>query len=302
MNNKRKKMLGLCWTMGAILCILILFILLGGVQKMRQLILHSRDPWAYTWDEYQAMDPEQQDEFFQRFASTDEFEAWMDSVHPKETLPDFQWTNPGKLPNAYTWEEYDALTAEQKEAFYQWFGSTEEFENWMNQVKPDPTTDVLPEWNTQGKQPDEYTWDEYQKLSPEEQDAFFLWFRSREAFETWMKSAKPEENNTGNEEWNQTGKQPDQYTWAEYQTLSPVDKDLFYGWFASREAFEAWMKSAKPEENSTGNEEWNQPGKQPDQYIWAEYQALSPEEQDLFYRWFPSMDAFEAWMDQAQQE
>ena len=53
-------------------------------------------------------------------------------------------------------------------------------------------TEAVPEtdhWDKTGKQPNEYTLEEYQALSPEEQDLFYLWFDSRDEFEMWLSEA-----------------------------------------------------------------------------------------------------------------
>ena len=299
MSKKRKKILLLLLILGVVLSLLVLFILLGGIGKIRQLM---KAPSSYTWEEYQAMDPEEKDALYERFDSAEDFEAWMESVQPKETEPDFHWDEPGKKPDAYTYEEYQALTSEQKEAFYQWFGSVEGFESWLNKAQAEvPTTQPIT-WDEQGKQPDEYTWAEYQAMPPEEQDAFFLWFDSKEAFEAWMNAVKPAEENPSEPAWDLPGKTPEEYTWSEYLALSPEKQDAFYLWFDSLQAFEAWMASVKPAETDPSTEGWNKPGKQPDEYTWEEYQALTPEEQDLFFLWFETIDAFETWMNQAEKE
>ena len=54
---------------------------------------------------------------------------------------------------------------------------------------PAESTEPALEWDKE-KNPDQYTWEEYQMLSPEEQDAFFQWFGSVDAFEAWMEAAK----------------------------------------------------------------------------------------------------------------
>lgn len=298
MSKKRKRILWLSLIMGVVLSLLMLFILLGGVEKIRR---RFKEPSSYTWEEYQAMDPEQKDELYERFDSAEDFEAWMESVQPKETEPVFVWDEPGKTPDAYTYEEYQALTAEKKEAFYQWFGSLEEFESWLNKAKGEVPTTQPPTWDEQEKRPNEYTWAEYQTMTPEEQDAFYLWFDSKEAFEAWMNAAQPAEVDPEKPTWDLSGKTPDAYTWEEYQALSPEQQDAFYLWFGSLEAFEVWMENAKPDEERQP-EIWDKPGKQPNEYTWEEYQSLTPEEQDLFFLWFDSIDAFEAWMNQAQGE
>lgn len=301
MNNKRKKILRLCWILGIILILMLMFILLGGVKWAKQWITSFKEPSAYTWDEYQALDHEEKDEFFERFDTLQDFEDWKETAQPKETEPDFHWDEPGKKPNEYNWEEYMELTEEQKEAFFLWFSSTADFEAWKSQVQSEEAPSVNLVWDEQGKRPDEYTWAEYEALSHEKQDAFYLWFDSKDAFEAWMSEAKPAETEPADPSWNIPGKKPKDYTWEEYQKLSPEQQDAFYNWFASMSAFEAWMDSAKPDESSTENVSWNKPGKNPDEYSYDEYQALSAEDQELFYQWFDSRDAFEAWMDQAEQ-
>ena len=42
-------------------------------------------------------------------------------------------------------------------------------------------------WDNTKKQPAEYTWEEYEALPVQLQDAFFAWFESAELFEAWMK-------------------------------------------------------------------------------------------------------------------
>jgi hypothetical protein len=235
MNKKRITLLSVCAAVGLILCGAALLI-----------FTDRKAPDAYTWDEYQNMSAKEQDQLFQRFDSTEDFEAWKESVQPQVTEPDFQWNEPEKLPVEHSWEEYSALTEEQKEAFFQWFDSKDAFESWMGDAKPEETTATLPSWEEQEKAPDEYSWDEYQALSPEDQDAFYLWFGSKDAFESWMEAAKPQQTVPA-AIWDKPGKTPDRYTFDEYQALTPQEQDLFYQWFSSRDAFEAWLDQATQE-------------------------------------------------------
>ena len=264
------------------------------------------DSGILSWEEYQALSLEEQDAYFQTFASVEAFEKWLESVRPTESeavIPAKDWAE--KKPDAYTWEEYQALSREEQEAFFQWFGSMDAFEQWMVSAKPAETT--VPEEtegkpaqqtkpNNPGKQPNQYTWEEYQKMSPTEQEAFFKSFESLEAFEKWMNSVKPAETTPKDPVWNKPGKDPDEYTWEEYQALSREDQDAFYLWFDSEDDFEEWMGAAKPEETEPTDPVWSKPGKTPDQYTWEEYQALSQKDQDAFYLWFDSEYAFEQWM------
>lgn len=257
-------------------------------------------PSEFTWEEYQDLKPEEQEAFYRWFGSVAAFEAWMDKVNPKETVPTITaWNKSGKKPNEYTWEEYEALTGEEQEMFYWWFGSSAAFETWKNSVR-DMEASAEMNWNKSGKKPDEYTWKEYQALTAEEQDAFFQWFESMEAFEVWMNSAKKEDIALTDTTWNKPGKKPDEYTWEEYKMLSPEDQDLFYKWFGSTAAFEAWMERAKADAGVSDGPVWNKPGKTPDQYTKEEYLALTSEEQEAFFLWFESLEAFEAWIDKAE--
>ena len=258
----------------------------------------EKKPNEYTWDEYQALDGAEREAFYQWFDSADDFNKWVNTVRPVQNISVVtQWNDTEKKPSEYTWEEYQNLSGEEQEKFYQWFDSLNAFEEWMISVKSEESDVSVEKWNKTGKQPDEYSWKEYQKLSNEDQESFYQWFGSEEAFETWMTSVKSEENMVEVEAWEKSGKQPDKYSWEEYQKLSDADKESFYQWFDSVEKFEAWMTSAKEGETFAVAEKWNKSGKQPDAYTWEEYQALSPQEQDLFFQWFESVEAFETWMD-----
>ena len=108
---------------------------------------------------------------------------------PEENKPDrMPWEEGGKKPNKYTWEEYQDLNTAEQDAFSRQFPSIDEFEIWLESVKPQETETQTPvlKWDKPGKLPKDYTWKEYQALSQEDQDRFYLWFGSLEAFEAWM--------------------------------------------------------------------------------------------------------------------
>lgn len=298
MNKKQKKLLYICLASGVALCLLLVFLLGGGIRWVKQLISNAKPVSSYTWDEYRAMSNEDKDAFFERFESVEAFEEWKSSVQPTELEPDFHWDDPNKAPNQYTWAEYQALTPEAKEAFYQWFESTTAFESWMESARE--AENQTPDWDKPGKLPKEYTWEEYQALSAEEQDAFFNWFESEAEFEAWMNEKKPSESEPEEPSWETSEKEPKDYTWEEYQSLTPQEQDAFYLWFGSKEAFETWMNQVNPVVDLPDH--WDKPGKNPNEYTWEEYQVLTPEEQDLFYLWFETRDDFEAWMEEARGE
>lgn len=203
----------------------------------------AKNPDTFTWEEYQNLNAQEQEAFYLWFASVEEFEAWMELVTPVETTaPAPQW-NKVKKPSEYTWEEYQALSFQEQEAFFLWFDSTKTFEEWMESVKPVETITSPSEWDY-ARKPNEYTWEEYQALSPQEQEAFYLWFSSTEAFEAWMRSVNEVDTTAPAIDWDKAEKKPNEYTWEEYQALSPQDQDSFFLWFESTEAFEAWMDNA----------------------------------------------------------
>lgn len=261
-------------------------------------------PNEYSWDEYQQLTAEERNAFFLWFDSEDAFEAWAEAARPTETQePTVSWDEFGKKPDEFTWEEYQALTIEQQDAFYRWFESKEAFEAWFEREQITEPEETIPAWNRTDKLPSEYTWEEYQELTPEEQDAFYNWFESEEAFVAWLEAAEAEfeatKSTTSPPQWDESVKLPNEYTWEEYQQLPPEKQEAFFNWFGSVEAFEVWMESVKPSETIVPTQEWNKGGKLPNEYTWDEYQQLTREEQDAFFNWFDSVEAFEAWMNAA---
>ena len=206
-----------------------------------------------------------------------------------------------KSSEGYTWEEYQALSLEEQDAFYQAFESDEDFETWLKVTKPAEEVSLDLNWKKTGKKPDAYNWEEYQSLSAEDRDAFFNWFASKEAFEDWKDAVEPVENIVI-AKWNEAEKQPSEYTWEEYEALDAKRQEAFYQWFESTEDFEKWMKTVKPEEKLVPDLNWKNVGRLPNEYTWKEYQALSLEEQDAFFLWFGSVEAFETWMKKETEE
>ena len=103
-----------------------------------------------------------------------------------------QTTYKNRKTDEYTWGDFEALSPEEQEVFFECFDSVETFEKWMNEAKANEIKKDLP-WNNGGKQPAEYTWEEFEALSPEEQEAFFECFDSAETFEKWMNEQKTTE-------------------------------------------------------------------------------------------------------------
>lgn len=240
--------------------------------------------WDVSWEEYEAMSPSQKELFFDRFDSWEDFDQWMQHAK-QEPAP---WENGGKAPQAYTWEEYEALSPELKERFYDCFGSAEAFDLWLQEAQKQ----VYLPWQDGGKQPWEYTWEEYEALTTAQKEAFYDVFGSKETFDTWMRAACGVTEPTYS--WDADGKKPEEYTWTEYEALTPAEKEAFFDYFGSVEAFDAWLETAQ---NAYNECPWENGGKRPWEYTWEEYEALNPVQKELFFDSFQSLDDFMAWME-----
>ena len=254
-------------------------------------------PCEYTLAEFEALSAEHQELFFEWFASAADFTAWQDQARKNNGMENAPWENGGKLPSAYTWEEFEALSPALQELFFDWFDTPEDFAAWQKRAQNDGGAASAP-WANGGKQPNEYTWEEFQALSAKDQELFFQWFDSAEDFDAWQQQAQNDGGAAG-AAWAICGKQPDEYTWEEFQALSPEYQELFFQWFDSAEDFDAWQQQAQNDGGAAGTP-WENGGKQPDEYTWEEFEALSAEHQEMFFEWFDSADAFQAWMEQAQ--
>ena len=157
-----------------------------------------------------------------------------------------------------------------------------------NVATVDETAKSVP-WENGGKQPSEYTWEEFQALSGAEQELFVESFESAEAYEKWENNAVNNQNANLPEN---NGKKPSEYTWEEFQALSGAEQEVFIESFQSAEAFEEWSNNAISAVNKFP---WENGGKQPSEYTWEEFQALSGVEQEAFVESFSSTDAFEKW-------
>ena len=304
-------------------------------------VVSGKQPSQYTWEEYLAMDEARREAFRKSFGSDAVFEAWMEKAQrqePTEESAELPWEQGGKQPADYTWAEFEALTGEQQMAFQSALGP-EAFEAWLNRaqnlVEPNPWDqpgakqpadytwaefeelsaahqmtfqsalgeEGFEQWLTQaqrqampwedgGKEPADYTWAEFEALTGEQQMAFQDSFESQAAFDAWLEDNMPRETKPAMP-WEQGGKQPADYTWAEFEALTGEQQMAFQSALGT-EAFEAWLDRAQ---NLAERNPWDQPGaKQPEEYTWAEFEALSPELQIIFQSSFASEDGFEKWL------
>lgn len=145
-------------------------------------------PNEYTKEEYEALSEEQKDAFVAWFGSHEDYLNWELSVTEAETELELPWMNGHKTPENYTYEEFELLTAEQQDAFFEWFASYEDFLEWEDKAGDAEPVGDYP-WTCGGKSPDQYTYTEFETLSPELQDAFFEWFPTFEEYMKWEDNA-----------------------------------------------------------------------------------------------------------------
>lgn len=252
----------------------------------------EKTPLEYTLEEYEMLTPQQQDEFFLWFDSIEAFEAWM-----AETVPPMPWELANRNPAEYTWDEYNELTNAQQESFISSFESVDAFENWMESVYVENAA-AMP-WENTDKKPAEYAWEEYENLTPTQQNAFVEWFDNEADFEAWMELAQEKNADAAALPWEESAQKPNDYTWAEYEALTIEQQNAFVEWFDDIYVFEAWMEKAQSKELEVPKgiiKPWEEGGKTPDEFTWAEFEALTVMQQDAFIEWFDSIDAFETWM------
>ena len=247
----------------------------------------AKQPKDYTWEEFSALTAKQQ-MAFQKHLGEAGFEAWLNKVQ-NQTAKN-PWDQPGaKQPKDYTWKEYETLSAEQQMAFQKHLGE-KEFEAWLNKVQNQTAANP---WDKPGaKQPKDYTMEEFEALTAEQQMAFQKHLGETE-FEAWLNKAQSQ---TAKNPWDQPGaKQPQDYTMEEFEALSAAQQMAFQKYLGDA-GFEAWLNKAQ---NQTTANPWDKPGaKQPKDYTWEEFEALSAAQQMAFQSYM-GPEAFEAWMSQA---
>lgn len=196
------------------------------------------------------------------------------------TVTDSQTENNTKQPSEYTWEEYEALSDDQQAEFQKSFADIETFDSWLSSAQANA---VLP-WENGGKQPSEYTLEEYEALSDFLKDAFFESFEDEYEFSQWLSDAK-------GYPWDDGGKLPSEYTWEEYEALTDEAKGAFQKSFADITDFDAWLTEAQ----ANASRPWENGGKQPSEYTWEEYEALSDFLKDAFFESFENIEDFDEW-------
>ena len=169
----------------------------------------------------------------QQYLGTQGFEAWLNKVH--ENPVENPWEKPGaKQPKDYTWAEFEALTAEQQMAFQNYLGEAG-FETWLSKAQSQTTSNP---WEKPcAKQPADYTWEEFEALTGAQQMAFQKYL-GEEGFDAWLNKVQ---NQTEKNPWDEPGaKQPEDYTWEEFEALTGAQQMAFQDYLGEA-GFEAWM-------------------------------------------------------------
>ena len=199
----------------------------------------GKKPKNYTWEEFESLTAEQQIMFQNSFKKVEDFEKWMEKVQGTAEI-ETPWKNGGKQPKDYTWEEFEALTAEQQMAFQSSFEKTEDFEKWMEEAQN--TTEIETPWENGGKQPKDYTWKEFEALTAEQQMVFQNSFKDADGFEKWMESV------TESEETEISFEKNDLFsvTWEEFEAMSMEEQMIFQNSFKNIDEFDKWLKANEP--------------------------------------------------------
>ena len=247
-------------------------------------------PEDYTLEEYEDLEDPQQ-LAFRVWLGTEEFEAWLlEAQTPKEENP---WEKPGaKQPQDYTWAEFQAMSITQQIAFQEYLGE-KDFEEWLSKAQGLLTKNP---WEVSGaKQPKDYTWAEYQALTADQQMAFQQHMGAK-GFEEWLNKVQ---DMTGKNPWEVSGaKQPADYTWAEFETLTAEQQIAFQNYLGDK-GFTDWLNKAQ---SQAGTNPWEAPGaKQPADYTWAEFEALTGSQQIAFQNYLGDK-GFEEWLNKAQSQ
>ena len=248
----------------------------------------GKAPSEYTLDEFDALSNTLQVLFENSFASRAEFDAWiLAAQYAKYGAP---WADAGKQPSDYTWEEFEALTAEQQIIFQNSFETFDAFDQWLQQAQ---AGDAIPTIDVSGKSLWDYTWEEFEAMDAGQQMAFQNSFESLAEFDSWLMMAQygevmPTIDQGDKSIW--------EYTWDEFENMTVEEQMAFQNSFGSLEAFDQWLQEAQQEQMPVLDLPWENGGKRPEDYTWAEFEALDPDLQIVFQNSFETEDGFENWL------
>lgn len=243
-----------------ILLIVLIFSLIVGVgihkeYKNQNMAKRDVSPAGYTWEQYQEMTSEEKLAFQKSFGDMDEYKKWYEdqqaSNEDENVLLRLDLNE--RNPEDYTWEEYQELTPEEKavfpdcfkdmNAYNEWYDKNKEDNEDKEEFESDEAEDSSVSIDLNGKNPKDYTWEEYQKLAPEEKAVFPDCFKDMNAYNEWYEKNKEE---TVGEDFSVSidlnGRNPEDYTWEQYQALTQDEKAIFPDYFENMEAYKTWYE------------------------------------------------------------
>ena len=94
----------------------------------------AKQPSEYTWDEFMALTNNEKEAFVESFENPGDYDIWLAKVHRTSADIDVPWKNGGKQPQEYTWDEFMALTNNEKEAFIESFENSGDYDMWLVKV------------------------------------------------------------------------------------------------------------------------------------------------------------------------
>ena len=139
----------------------------------------------YTWEEFEDLDQIHQEIFIDSFDGEISFEEWLKTEKKEETFIFSGNKN-------YTWEEFQAMDKEQQEQFINSFTEDGSFEDWLEKENPNSNEIEVPWDESDAKQPEEYTWEEFESLTETQQMVFVDLLDNIGSFEAWLNANKPE--------------------------------------------------------------------------------------------------------------
>ena len=151
----------------------------------------GKTPSKYTYEEFESLTGAQQ-MAFQKYLG-DNFDAWLQQaqggiVEDNTEDIDLPWENGGKTPSKYTYEEFESLTGAQQMAFQKAI----DFDAWLESVQSGDIDDNEMPWEApNAKRPEDYTWDDFLKLTPGQSIDFQGAFEETDGFEKWLVENSP---------------------------------------------------------------------------------------------------------------
>lgn len=146
-------------------------------------------------------------------------------------------------------------------------------------------------WEIDGKNPEDYTLEEYEALSEYQKECFTASFPSIRKFEDWLASVQPQELPYP---WEIEGIRPEDYSFQAYEALTMAQKEAFKNSFGSIPAFETWLEANREQEEIL--RPWETEGISPTEYTYSQFQSLTVEQKEAFIATFSDPEAFETWL------